>query len=101
MRAMWVLVATALVFASGCVKQQDWIDRTLVTVDVSGVWEGSIATQSGQPAINQEVRLELQQQGSKVKGSLRDFGGRVRDIEGSVVGDMFSFKDVRGDVAVN
>jgi hypothetical protein len=34
MRAMWVFVA--LVFASGCApKQEDWIDRTLVTVDVT------------------------------------------------------------------
>ena len=39
MRAMWALVATALVLGSGCVKQ-DWIDRTLVTVDVTGNWHG-------------------------------------------------------------
>jgi len=36
---MWVFVA--LVFASGC-AQKDWIDRTLVTVDVTGVWSGSL-----------------------------------------------------------
>jgi len=35
MRAMRVFVATALVFGSGCAKQ-DWIERTLVTVDVVG-----------------------------------------------------------------
>jgi hypothetical protein len=30
-----LLVVVALVFGSGCAKQ-DWIDRTLVTVDVTG-----------------------------------------------------------------
>src|SRR5215470_4543630 len=98
MKAALGVIAAALVLTSGC-AQKDWIDRTLVTENVTGVWEGSMATSSGQPAMNQEVRLELQQQGSKVKSSLRDFGGRVRVIEGSVVGDMFSFKDVRGDVS--
>ena len=35
-----LLVATTLAIGSGCVKQ-DWIDRTLVTVDVTGTWVGS------------------------------------------------------------
>ena len=35
MRAAWVVIGVALVFASGC-AQKDWIDRTLVTVDVTG-----------------------------------------------------------------
>jgi hypothetical protein len=34
-----LLIAAALVFASGCTKT-DWIDRTLVTVDVTGTWCG-------------------------------------------------------------
>ena len=38
MRAAWVVIGVALVLASGC-AQQDWIDRTLVTVDVTGIWE--------------------------------------------------------------
>jgi hypothetical protein len=32
MRAAWVVIGVALVLASGC-AQQDWIDRTLVTVE--------------------------------------------------------------------
>jgi len=35
MRAVLGVIAAALVFASGC-AQKDWIDRTLVTTDVSG-----------------------------------------------------------------
>src|SRR5215510_13089789 len=38
MRAMWAFIVTALVF--GSCAQKDWIDRTLVTVDVTGTWHG-------------------------------------------------------------
>jgi hypothetical protein len=54
--ALWV-IAVAWVFASGC-AQKDWIDRTLVTTDVSGVWTGSMATLDGQPMISIDVRLD-------------------------------------------
>ena len=36
-----VLIVAALVFGSGCATS-DWIERTLVTVDVTGTWFGSI-----------------------------------------------------------
>ena len=52
------LTVTALVFGSGC-AQTDWIDRTLVTVDVTGTWYGS--TGGG---IGREIFLELKQEGS-------------------------------------
>jgi len=35
MKPLWVVIVVAVVFASGC-AQKDWIDRTLVTVDVTG-----------------------------------------------------------------
>jgi hypothetical protein len=35
-----LLLAATLAFGSGCARS-DWIDRTLVTVDVTGVWDGS------------------------------------------------------------
>jgi len=41
--ALGVIAAAALVVASGC-AQKDWIDRTLVTVDVTGTWEGTHTT---------------------------------------------------------
>src|SRR5215470_7586052 len=67
MRAMWAFVATALLFASGCAVQKDWIDRTLVTVDVTGVWEGTFAGTGG----SGDVRFVLQQQGPKVTGEMK------------------------------
>ena len=58
-----VLIAAALAFGLGCAST-DWIDRTLVTVDVTGVWEGSWSTGQG----TGDVRLTLQQRGPKVTG---------------------------------
>jgi hypothetical protein len=101
-----LLIAAALAFASGC-AQTDWIDRTLVTETVSGVWAGSMDTPDGQQsAVNVAVRLELQQQGPRVSGVIElfggGFGGRTprgsTPIEGSVAGDVFRFKDSRGTV---
>ena len=84
-----VLIAAALAFGLGC-AQTDWIDRTLVTVDVTGVWqsEGSAT-----------VELELKQQGSTVKGFLvvRPGTGGPRPIDGTVAGDVFRFRDSRGN----
>jgi hypothetical protein len=61
-----LLIAATLLLVSGCAKT-DWIDRTLVTVDVSGTWYG---TSPGSP-VSREIRLELEQQGPVVKGSER------------------------------
>jgi hypothetical protein len=98
-----LLIAAAMAVASGCAKT-DWIDRTLVTETVTGVWAGSMVSPDGQPAINQQVRLELQQQGGRVIGAIQSFGGGFSGrglqsgstpIEGSVAGDMFRFQDSR------
>jgi len=98
MTAMWAFVATALVFGSGCAKQ-DWIDRTLVTADVSGVWTGSVASHDGQTAISFELRLELRQNATKVTGSFEPttvpLGLNTRGvspIEGRVANDVFTFE---------
>jgi len=113
MRAMWVFVA--LVFASSCAVQKDWIDRTLVTVDVTGVWEGTFTGTGGSGS----VRFVLQQQGPKVTGEMKipavptvptappegrpppsvsarriDAEGGLR-IEGTVSGDTFTFQFVK------
>ena len=37
-----MLLVLAIARTIGC-AQKDWIDRTLVTVDVTGVWEGTQA----------------------------------------------------------
>ena len=90
-----VILVAALAFGSGCAKS-DWIQQTLVTVDVTGTWrstEGSV------------VDLLLEQQGSKVTGSIRrgTFSG---PIVGTVGGDLFRFKQtsgppVEGEMAVS
>jgi hypothetical protein len=89
-----ILLIALLIAVSGCTRS-DWIDRTLVTVEVTGTWEGSSA-QGG----SGEFRLSLEQQGAQVKGSIRITGNSscygalsiVGPIEGTVAGDVLSFK---------
>jgi len=104
MRAFWVFVATGLVLASGC-AQKDWIDRTLVTVDVTGTWEGTTRPISGSAGGSAgAVMFVLQQQGEKVTGEMKFRGvaegvsalvGGV-PIEGTVSGDTFTFHEMTG-----
>jgi hypothetical protein len=61
-----LLVATLLTVSTGCART-DWIDRTLVTVDVTGTWFG---TTMGTEQVRDFV-LELKQEGSTVTGSAR------------------------------
>ena len=69
----WALLTTALAVGSGC-AQGDWIDRTLVTVDVTGVWTGRTYIPHATSGLIIDVRLELQQEGPKVKGTIRPSG---------------------------
>ena len=97
MRAALGAIAVALLFASGC-AQKDWIDRTLVTVDVTGVWEGAQAG-TGRPV---PVVFVLQQQGPKVTGEIRNLGAWPNTsagsipIQGTVNGDTLSLREVSG-----
>ena len=91
LRSMLPLL-TLLILVSGCTRP-DWIERTLVTVDVTGTWEGAASrTTYG------TFQVSLEQQGSQVKGLIRYFGGASGctnmggPIEGTVTGDVFSFK---------
>src|SRR5215468_11215122 len=70
MRAMWVFVA--LVFASGC-AQKDWIDRTLVTVDVTGTWYGM----AGGPANAHPGEFLLELNGDAMSGTVLIAGTRL------------------------
>ena len=80
-----MILVSALAFGSGCAKP-DWIQQTLVTVDVTGTWQ-SVA--------GGIIRLELKQQGSRVTGSIEWQGGKSGGgntegaIEGTVAGDVF------------
>jgi len=97
-----LLIAATLIFAAGCVKS-DWIDRTLVTVDVTGTWQGS-----GGP--DRDLLFELKQEGTRVEGFMRlPTGGsslsyssasRVNPgpVEGTVAGDVFRFRRTNGSL---
>jgi hypothetical protein len=90
-----VLIAATLLVGIGCAKT-DWIDRTLVTVDVSGVWRGAMSQLS--TGSGGEARLELQQQGPNVSGQMQIPAGTIVSgpITGTVAGDVFKFTDARG-----
>jgi hypothetical protein len=97
-----LVVAGVLVFGSGCATKQDWIDRTLVTVDVTGSWYGSMGSGSrmGTPS---EIYLELAQKGQTVTGFIRVKPEQALTapngpIDGTVTGDVFRFRDARGNV---
>ena len=103
MRAALVVIGAAFVLASGC-AQQDWIDRTLVTVDVTGGWRGTFRQTTGGTGTG-DITFVLQQQGAKVTGVMRllsVFGsvtGMSPDgipIEGTVSGDTFTFHEMSG-----
>src|SRR5215475_8082185 len=97
MRPARLALALLLTASLGC-AQKDWIDRTLVTENVTGVWLGSM---EGSP-VSAQVQLELRQQGAKVTGEMKvpqpgtySLGSGI-SIEGNVAGDVFTFRDQRG-----
>jgi len=84
----FMLVAVVLVLAPACAKKSDWIEQTLVTVDVTGTWE---RVGGGQP-----ISFVLKQQGPKVSGFFKSEGynqiGAWKPTDGTVAGDVFSFR---------
>jgi hypothetical protein len=100
-----LLAMVTLAFGSACAKQ-DWIDRTLVTVDVTGAWQGTYRQISGvSGGTGGDAVLVLQQRGAKVTGEMKLFTGSASvpgmssqgmQIEGAVSGDTFTFHEVTG-----
>jgi len=95
---MWAFVALALLFASGC-AQKDWIDRTLVTENVSGSWQGVMG---GLPVGGSaQVWLTLKQEGNKVSGEFRTVPRLASwftaegALEGTMAGDVLRLNDTR------
>src|SRR5215467_14763443 len=88
MRSARLALALLLTASLGCV-QKDWIDRTLVTENVTGAWTGSV----GESNSYREVRLDLKQEGTKVTGlaTVSISPGSPFPLQGSVAGDVFSF----------
>jgi len=95
-----ILMAAVLATGSGCARP-DWIERTLVTVDVTGVWSGVMAR--GGPT-SFDITIDLKQEGPKVTGFLKwtgfSYSGFYEDlpgpVEGTVSGDRFEFKRING-----
>ena len=91
-----LILAAVLAYGSGCARP-DWIEQTLVTVDVTGRWQGSTGTGWFQ--------LDLEQQGSRVKGSVLGTGVKMvagsrisGPIDGAVAGDVFTFRQTNGNM---
>ena len=84
----WLALGVVLFTAAACARR-DWIEETLVTVDVTGTWIGSC----GRPGTYAEGKIEitLAQSGSKVTGQARAMPGHVSPIEGTVSGDVFRY----------
>jgi hypothetical protein len=93
----WLLAAAALAVGSGCARP-DWIEQTLVTVDVSGVWRGTV---EGDVWVVPTLVFTLEQRGAKVTGNLSvtSFQWESGPIEGTVSGDIFRFRTMRGQVS--
>ena len=82
--ALVLMVTFALV---SCAKP-DWIQNTLVTVDVTGTWRADYGGR---------FDLELEQHGSKVTGTIFvRVISTTGAIEGSVSGDVFRFRQTSG-----
>jgi hypothetical protein len=95
----WALVAVVLTLTPGCART-DWIERTLVTVDVTGVWEGTYKNPPGQAYSARTIVLVLEQQGQRVTGEITFLGTFASKdtspgsaVHGTVNGDAFSFHD--------
>ncbi len=102
-----VILVAVLVCGVGCARS-DWIQQTLVTVDVTGVWSGELRTRglSGGTPQTSTLSFRLEQHGAKVTGSFALSGGTTLlqgegmrmsgPIEGTVAGDVFSFAQTNG-----
>ena len=93
-------LVVALVGGTGCARP-DWIEQTLVTVDVTGTWQGGVGGTPGSGGAS--YKFVLEQQGAKVKGSVQASGATVMPggnlsgpIEGTAAGDTFSFRQTNG-----
>ena len=96
-RTMASLILVLPVLGGAACARRDWIDQTLVTVDVTGIWEGNVHSTTGPGGGGLE--LTLQQKGAQVVGTSRGSGGgstyNIGTIEGTVRGDTLKFQDKR------
>ena len=63
----WLQIGLVLLIAAGCAQRADWIEGTLVTVDVTGWWVGRYSGGS----LDGDVYMALRQIGPKATGDVR------------------------------
>jgi hypothetical protein len=106
-KELLVLLVGVATIACGC-AHPDWIESTLVTVNVSGTWVGTF---TAGPYGRGNLTLTLQQRGPKVTGKMVYSGGtgvgpqmsgqRVdEEITGTVNGDVLRARGTSGVVQV-
>ena len=92
--AACALLAITLTSTVGCASK-DWIDRTLVTENVTGSWTGMVGGRSN-------FRLDLKHEGPKLTGTCQRLGsGAPEALEGSVAGDVFTLRSAHGELTVS
>ena len=89
---------TILLLLVGCARS-DWIESTLVTVDVGGAWSGEWLGSGG--GHNGTLNLTLKQSGSKVSGDVTiaaaRFLGTRRTVTGNIGGDRVTLSQEDGE----
>ena len=99
----WLPIGLVLPIASGCARS-DWIEGTLVTVDITGQWTGAWSGDAG----SGQFALTLRQAGPKATREVTLIGWYAHtwngDIVGTITGDVLSFARpdarLRGEVIV-
>src|SRR5215813_6048265 len=88
----WAVAGLVLSASFACARS-DWIQSTLVTVEVSGEWQGNITRPAGAygPGL---IYLSLRQSGPKVTGTFSLSPGPNKDVplEGTISGDVLRFQ---------
>jgi hypothetical protein len=79
------LLIILLLVAAGCARP-DWIESTLVTVDVTGAWTGSYDAGGN----SWPLTLNLKQNGPRVTGYMKPGGA----VEGMLNGDVLSLRNI-------
>jgi hypothetical protein len=90
-----VILVAMLACGSGCAKP-DWIQQTLVTVDVTGAWSGDCIRGGAGGIPGGIIEMTLEQSGTKVTGQTRTSPSRSWGIDGTINGDVFRFSTQAG-----
>jgi hypothetical protein len=92
----WAVAGLIVSASLGCARP-DWIQSTLVTVDVTGEWQGNVTRPAGAygPGL---ISLSLRQSGPKVTGTFSLSPGPNKDVplEGTISGDVLRFQSRGG-----